>query len=79
MGLPFFYQKEQKLDLKLYITTYRFSFFNSDMFDTHVNIIIKSIDVEFFERVFSYKHRSISSKKGTHDESHDEPSISSIQ
>ena len=53
----------------------RFLVLKFDVSHINVNIIIESIDVDFFEGIFPYKCRSSSSKKRTHDE----PSTSSVQ
>ena len=59
---------------------YRFLVFKFDVSNIHVNIIIEYVDAEFFDEIFPYKEsRPSLSKKRTHDESHDEPSMSGVQ
>ena len=55
---------------------YRFLVYKSDVNDIHVNTIIESVDVEFFENIFPYKEKDqASSSKRIRDE----PSTSEVQ
>ena len=55
---------------------YRFLVYKSDVSDIHVNTIIESVDVEFFENIFPYKKKDqASSSKRVRDE----PSTSKVQ
>ncbi|KAM1493880.1 hypothetical protein ACFX10_025604 [Malus domestica] len=60
---------------------FRFLVVKSEIVDIHVNTILESIDVEFFEKIFPYKDNKVSSsKKRSHEQIHDDaPPTSDVQ
>ncbi|CAL2276995.1 unnamed protein product [Prunus armeniaca] len=52
----------------------------SEIPDMHVNTIIESVNAEFFKEIYPYKENKFgSTRKRSHDQSHDEASSSRVQ